>query len=337
VELTFATPAVLFALAALVPLALVLRRADRARQRAVDLFGPLSVRGPSTAIPGARGRRVARALVLAGLGLCLVALARPQLGTRAQSLTRTSGDILFALDLSRSMGATDIQPTRLDAAKRAAAAIARAFPDDRVGLVVFGGSGFLQLPPTLDHSTFRSFLDAAASTDIPDPSTNFEALAGLLAGTLARDGTAPYSAVVILSDGEDVEGKLEQAIDLLIRAHVRTFAVGVGTPAGALVMERAARGTMTPHLDWTGREVTTRLVEPNLQDIARRTGGTYARWDGDASIEPIIVALGRLQRRAVSSGAHGPPADRYRWPLALACALFLAYPFAARPRPGAPA
>jgi Ca-activated chloride channel family protein len=328
--MTFATPAVLLGLVVLIPLALVFLRADRARRRSLQLFGLASLHAPATVLPRDRRRRVAHGLALGGVGLCVVALARPQFGANAHLLHRTSGDIVFALDLSRSMGATDVLPSRLDAAKHAAATIARAFPDDRVGLLVFGGAGFLQLPSTLDHSTFRSFLDAAATADIPDPSTNFESLAGMLAAVLSKDDAGPYSAAVVLSDGEDVEGKLEQAIDVLIAAHVRTFAVGIGTPGGALVMDRDARGAPTPHLDWTGHDVTSRLDEQNLRDIARRTGGSYARWGGDATVEPIIAQLAQMQRRAVSSETHGPPADQYQWPLALACALVLAYPIAAR-------
>jgi Ca-activated chloride channel homolog len=330
---TFEMPLVLLGLMVLIPLALVLSHAARAREQALGRFGALAAGGVGTAFARPGRRRFAEGLALAGVALCVVALARPQFGSSARTLRRTGGDILFALDLSRSMGAADVAPSRLDAAKRAASAIARAFPDDRVGLVVFGGTGFLQLPPTLDHSTFRTFLDAAQESDIPDPSTNFEALAGLLARSAAQDGSrAPYTSVVLLSDGEDVEGKLEQAIGLLSSAHVRVFALGIGTPAGALVMDRDSHGALTPHLDWTGREVTSRLAEQNLQDIARRTGGRYVRWGGDATAEPIISQLAQMGRRAVSSEVRGQMADQFQWPLALACVLLLVYPVALRSR-----
>src|SRR5205085_1712194 len=103
-----------------------------------------------------RGRRVRRALLGVAVAMIIVALARPQGGATPGTLRRSGGDVLFLLDLSRSMNAQDVppSPSRLAAAKRAASAIARALPDDRVGLSVFGGAGFLQLPPTLDHSTF---------------------------------------------------------------------------------------------------------------------------------------------------------------------------------------
>jgi Ca-activated chloride channel family protein len=331
--MTFATPLVLLGLLLLLPLGVAFSRAARARASALDRFGPLALGAVATAFPPAKRRRWAEGLALAGVALCVVALARPQFGSSSRTLHRTSGDIIFALDLSRSMGVTDVAPSRLGAAKQAAAAIARAFPDDRAGLVVFGGTAFLQLPPTLDHSTFRTFLDAAAGGDIPDPSTNFEALAGLLARTAAQDrADAPYTAVVLLSDGEDVEGKLGEAIDLLSKAHVHVFTVGVGTVGGALVMDRDSRGVLAPHLDWTGQAVTSRLVEQNLRDIARQTGGTYTRWAGDATVEPIVSQLGQTGRRAVSSEIHGQLADRYQWPLVLAGALLLLYPAALRGR-----
>jgi Ca-activated chloride channel homolog len=330
---TFETPLALLGLVVVIPLALVFSYGARAREAALGRFGPLAAGGLATAFAHPRRRRFAEGLALAGVAFCIVALARPQFGSSARTLRRTSGDILFALDLSRSMGAADVTPSRLDAAKRAAWTIARAFPDDRVGLVVFGGTGFLQLPPTLDHSTFRTFLDAAQGGDIPDPSTNFEALAGLLARSAAQDESgAPYTSVVLLSDGEDVEGKLEQAIGLLSNARVRVSAIGIGTPAGALVMDRDSHGALTPHLDWTGHEVTSRLAEHNLQDIARRTGGSYVRWGGDATAEPIISHLAQTGRRAVSSEVHGQMADQFQWPLAVAGVLLLVYPVALRSR-----
>ncbi len=331
--MTFATPLALLGLVLLLPLGLAFSHAARARASALDRFGPLALGAVATAFPTPHRRRLAEGVALAGVALCVVALARPQFGSSSRTLHRTSADIIFALDLSRSMGATDVSPSRLGAAKQAAAAIARAFPDDRAGLVVFGGTGFLQLPPTLDHSTFRTFLDAAAGGDIPDPSTNFEALAGLLARTAVQNrANASYTSVVLLSDGEDVEGKLEDAIGLLSKAHVHVFTIGVGTPGGALVMDRDARGGLSPHLDWTGREVTSRLTEQNLRDIARRTGGMYARWGGDATVGPIVSQLEQMGRRAVSNEIHGQLADRYQWPLSLAGALLLLYPAALRGR-----
>jgi Ca-activated chloride channel homolog len=322
--MTFAAPWMLLGALLLVPLTWLVVRGERARGRSLQALGTMSVRGPGSAAPPSRLRALGHGLALGALTLVVVALARPLVGPAGRVVHHSSGDVLFVLDLSRSMGAVDIEPSRLDAAKRAATTIARALPDDRVGLLVFGGSAFLQLPPTTDHSTFRLFVDAASAGDIPDPATNFEAAADLVAATLGRNDVAPYSAAVLLSDGEDVEGKLEDAIRALAAAHVPTFAVGVGTAAGTLLMDRDAQGALTPHLDWAGREVTTRLAEQNLADIATRTGGRYVRWRDDASVQPIIAELARGRRRAVSGQTQAALADRFQWPLVLAFATLLA-------------
>jgi Ca-activated chloride channel family protein len=186
----------------------------------------------------------------------------------------------------------------------------------------------MQLPPTVDRSTFQLFLDAASPADIPDISTNLEAAAGLAAAAVTDVGGGPLSTgLVLLSDGEDVEGKLEGAITALRDARVRTEAVGVGTTDGTLLMDRDSAGTLVPHRDPDGDVVTTRLVELNLQDIARRTGGAYARWDGAASVAPIVADLGRLQPRAVAGQAREAAADRFQWPLAVGVLLVLLEPW----------
>jgi Ca-activated chloride channel family protein len=301
---------------------------ERARRRALERFGEIDLLAASSRLPSERRRAWGSGLLIVGLALIAVALGRPQGGTQSRAVRRAGADVLFLLDLSRSMTATDVEPSRLAAAKRAASAIARALPDDRVGRLVFGGSGFLQLPPTVDRSTFQLFLDAASPVDIPDVSTNLEAAAGLAAVAVSDVGSGPASTgLVVLSDGEDVEGKLEGAIRALSEAHVRTDAVGVGTPGGVVLMDRDSTGALVPHRDPDGGPVTTHLVELNLQDIARRTGGAYARWDGDQSVAPIVADLSRLRPRIVAGQAREAGADRFQWPLAVGVVLLLIEPW----------
>ena len=330
----FAEPYVLVALVLALP-ALGVWMLGRERKRTLDLarFAERAVLDRGSSLPSVEGRRVALALTLAGVGALLVALARPQsTGSSSSPVDRAAGDVLFVLDLSRSMEAGDGSPTRLASAKSAVAAIARRIPQERVGLVVFGGGAFLQLPPTLDRSTFEQFLAAAATSDLPDPATNFEPAAEVVAAAFTHDADTRFGAAVVLSDGEDVEGKLETAINTLRGAGVRTYAVGVGSPAGAEIIERDSTGALGPHRDFAGQVVTTRLVESNLRRIAERTGGRYVRWDGEASVKPITDDLATLRRRAVSSTAVAAGDDRFQWPLAIAFLMLLAAPVGARAR-----
>jgi Ca-activated chloride channel family protein len=193
-----------------------------------------------------------------------------------------------------------------------------------VGLLVFGGNGFLQLPPTLDHSTFERFLESASSAGIPDLATNFESAADLAAASAAREGDSRGAAIVFLSDGEDTEGKLMDAIATLQRARVPVHTIGVGTAAGATIPDRDSLGRAIEHRDYAGRVVVTQLKESNLRDIARLTGGSYARWTDESSVAPIVRSLSQLHARRRSSSTGISLAERFQWPLALALvALFL--------------
>ncbi len=222
----------------------------------------------------------------------------------------------------------------LAAAKDAARAIARALPNDRVGLLVFAGSGFRQLPATADRATWEQFLDAASPSNVPDLATDIEAAVGVAARVAREDGTPASTALVILSDGEDNEGKLEGSIRTLQAAGLRTFAVGVGTAAGTTIDERDASGQVRPHTDWAGRVVITRLMETNLSDIARRTGGVAVRWSGSASVAPVVASIAQLPPRAIAGHARAVAPDRYQWPLGAALLAWLlpSLPGVGRPR-----
>jgi Ca-activated chloride channel family protein len=133
---------------------------------------------------------------LAALALGLVALARPQLGERQAALARAGRDVLLVLDLSRSMTVPDASPSRLAVAKAAAWETMSASPGDRVGLIVFGGSAFLQLPLTSDHAALKLFLDAASPDDLGDPATDIGTALATAGGIRARGrpGIAPSSS-----------------------------------------------------------------------------------------------------------------------------------------------
>src|SRR5262249_8530685 len=178
--MTFGAPWLLWLIAPMMALGVweaVVR--ERRRRRAIEAFGEAPLVEPLSALPSPRRRAIVTAAGGPGGALALVALSRPQRGTAEQSVAGNGADVLFLLDLSRSMRSTDIVPSRLDAAKSAARAIAAALPNDRVGLLVFAGDGFLQLPATVDRSTFDAFLTAASPADVPDPATNLEAAAAV--------------------------------------------------------------------------------------------------------------------------------------------------------------
>jgi Ca-activated chloride channel family protein len=322
--MTFAHPTLLLLLLLLPAGAFFAARAERRRRAALAEFGDRALLESLSAIPEA-GRRAARhalrLVVLAGL---VVAAARPQVGERPALIARAGRDLLVLLDLSRSMNVADADGTRLSRAKRLAASLAAAHRADRFGLIVFGGSAFLQLPLTTDHDAFRRFVDAGSTDDIGDPSTDFSAALVAAGTTFEHDGEAGSRAVVVLSDGESGTGDVDAALQRLMRQAVPVFAVGVGSAAGGPVPADSSEAPEPYHRDHIGRVVVSRLEEADLRRAAERTGGGYARWDDAAAMGAIDEAIARLTARPVPAHKGLKAAERFQWPLAAAVLLLLA-------------
>jgi Ca-activated chloride channel family protein len=217
----------------------VIVRGERARREALARFGELDVlRRGSSLLSHQHSTRV-WVLRLAALGLGVVALARPQAGERQREMVRTGRDLLVLLDLSRSMGVSDVSTgavsgssTRLAAAKQLAWDVTSSYPGDRVGLVVFGGSAFLQLPLSSDRASFRLFLDAASPDDLGDPATDVSAALLTAVSAFEHEGETGRRAVLIVTDGESGEGDMDAAAEALRGEELPVFAIGVGSVKG---------------------------------------------------------------------------------------------------------
>ncbi len=327
----FASPSALVLLLVLPALWLLGREAVRRRNGALRRFGDPVLLARSSYLrpavkPGWPGR-----LGWLGLVAVMVALARPQWGSQPRLLVRSGRDILVAIDLSRSMRVEDAGGERLRTAKRLAWQLAAARPGDRVGLVIFGGAGFLQLPPTSDLATFQLFMDAASFDDVGDPASDPAAGLRVAERALRREGTAAGSrAVLLLTDGERSEGELDGILDVYRRARLPVFAIGVGTAMGGRVPADSGSESGPWHLDNIGRQVVSQLDETTLRRIADQSGGAYARWDDAAALESISAALANLELQALASQPKEDPKEQYQWPLAVGILLLAG----ARIRPG---
>ena len=265
-------------------------------------------------------------LAAAGFFL-LVALCRPQWGEEVQQRADPGLDILIALDLSRSMLADDLQPTRLAAAK---AAIVRMLPQwraDRLGLIAFAGSAFLVCPLTSDHATFAAVLKESDVHTLP---LGGSSLAGALAE--ARRGYAGSAAhsrhLIVISDGEDHSGEFVAEAAALRASGVRLHAVMVGTPAGGPVL--LAGGEFLR--DRRGALVRSRAQPAALRSLTD-SGRLY-----DLAADP--AALEHLQHAELAGAVRSERGvrqvqrvERYQIPLALALLLFAGAPFVAGRRP----
>jgi len=324
--MTFGYPLALVLLLPTLPLALwALRRQNRARRARLHDFGQPGLLVRASSLPPERLTAIRQALTLAGLSFVLVAAARPRFGDRPASLAHTGRDLLVLLDLSRSMNAADGDLPRLTLAKNAALQALAGSPGDRVGLVVFGGSAFLQLPLTGNHAAFQRYLDAASTDDLSNPATDLSRALAAAATTFEHEGERGFQSVLLLSDGESVEGDVGPPLKRLREADVPVFAVGIGSSEGSPVPADSAESPERWHRDHIGRIVQSRIEEGDLRRAANETNGVYLRWT-PALGRGLTGELGKLEKRTMSSRTSPERADRFQWPLGLAIALLVMEP-----------
>lgn len=269
----------------------------------------------SRLVPGfSRRRQILRVLlVLVAVACFLVALLKPRWGYHWEEVRRKGVDLVVAVDLSRSMLAGDVPPSRLERAKREIADLLDMLQGDRVGLVAFAGASFLQCPLTLDYGAFRLFLDALDPDLIPLPGT---AIARAIETALeAYDTTRRTTrALLLITDGEDHEGKVEEAAEKAKQMGVRIYAIGIGSDQPAPVPLEDGGGDFQK--DRAGQVVMTRLSEPLLQKIALSTGGAYVRSvSGDLDLRKIYQEEIRekLETADLASGKKRKGEERFQW------------------------
>lgn len=260
--------------------------------------------------------------------LLLLAWLGPALGVRQQAVRSSGQDVWLLVDVSRSMDAADVAPTRLLRTQAMLSELAAAFPADRLGLIVFGSQAYVQCPLTYDLASLQLFINTLSTKLTAPGPTTLRAPLDLLLTRLAPPtgaGSAPPRAVaaVLVSDGEDFGENLEPVLRTLGRTGARVYTVGVGTAAGSPV---PAAGAKTSLRDAQGRPVVSRLREAPLLQVAAQTGGQYvALNDRDNGLPTLLTSLRNLPPAAAAATARTVAVadNRYRYPLGAALALLL--------------
>lgn len=260
-------------------------------------------------------------LMLGVVSLLLVALAGPQWGLHWETIERRGADIVIAIDTSRSMLAEDIKPNRLERAKLAVQDLIQQVRGDRVGLVPFAGSAFVQCPLTLDYGAFTENLHALEVGIIPKGGTSLAA--AIQTGIEAFEGrSGKNAALLMITDGEDHEGRVKAAAEQARDKGIRIYTVGIGTPEGELIV-MSEDGQSRFLKDRHGRIVKSRLNVGGLQDIAITTGGAYISAAGqNLGLDEVYRRyIGRLEGRVLTSTVERRLRQRFQWPLFAALVL----------------
>ena len=264
-------------------------------------------------------------MILSYLFLVL-ALARPQIGTKLELARRRGLDVMIAVDISASMLAEDIKPNRLLKAKHAISSLIDRLSGDRVGLIAFAGTSFVQCPLTTDYATARLLLDALDVDTISQGGTEIsEAISK--AATSFNQEESKYKVLVFFTDGEDHGEKAMEAAKSAFKGGIRIFCVGVGSPdQGAPIPLRESSGKFLDYKrDRNGELVVTKLDDLLLREIAQLTHGNY--YQATPSEKEIVLLyedLASLERREIEERQFTQYEERFQYFLVFAL-LFLVW------------
>ena len=260
-----------------------------------------------------------KAIFVLAVFCCFLALARPQYGFRWEDVKRKGIDILFAVDTSKSMLVEDIKPNRLERAKLAIMDFVDQLDGDRVGLLPFAGTAYLMCPLTGDYGAFEDSLKTVDTTIIPKGGTDIAAAIREAETVLSNE--ANYKLLILVTDGENLEGDALAAAQEAAGKGMRIFTVGVGTREGEIIpLSEGGKGFVK---DASGNFVVSHLDEATLTRIAEKSDGLYVplgnKGQGLQTIYRKKLAL--VPKEELTERRHKVPLERYQWPLAAAIAL----------------
>ena len=272
--------------------------------------------------PDARLSALRAALLVAGAGFVVVALARPQWGIVREKVEREGKDVVLVLDTSGSMATADVSPSRFFLARQALLSLIARLEGDRLALVAFEGEAYPLVPLTLDADALGLFLETVEPGIVPAPGSSLGT--GLAKGLDSFvDKERRNKALVLVSDGEDLEGDVQEAVRRAKEAGVVVFTVGVGTEAGQPVPELDEGGRVTGYKhDEAGNPVVSRLDMKTLDAIARGTGGQSFRiTPADTSLAALASALEGMEQKALAQEFSYRRKERFQLPLAIGLGL----------------
>ncbi|WP_422858044.1 VWA domain-containing protein [Flagellimonas sp. S174] len=256
--------------------------------------------------------------LLAGLGFLILGLVNPKIGTKLETVKREGVDIVFAIDVSKSMLAEDIAPNRMEKAKRLVSEIINQLASDRIGIIAYAGQAYPQLPITTDYGAAKMFLQAMNTNMLSSQGTAINAAIDL-ASTYFDDDEQTNRVLFIVSDGEDhSERTTISAVENATQNGIQIFTLGVGKPKGAPIPIKRNGVVESLKKDNQGEVVITKLNEAVLSEIASEGNGAYI--DGsntDEAVEFIKEQLAQMDKKEFEAKQFAEYKDQFQWFLAI--------------------
>jgi len=269
-------------------------------------------------IPESSFNKLLFKFILLGLAFefIVIGFAGPQIGTKQEKVKRQGIDVMVALDVSNSMMSEDVKPSRLGRAKNFISNFIDSLQNDRLGMIAFAGRAYLQMPLTVDYGAAKMYLKTMAPGMVPTQGTNIaEAIDLANKGFVQEEKT--HKALVIISDGEDNEGGVDEAVAEAVKSGVKIFTIGVGSENGAPIPS----GTDFKR-DEEGKIVLSKLNQDMMRDIAAKGGGKFfLLGSGKDEITSIFKELGRINTKDYEELTFTDFDEQYQWCLIIAAVL----------------
>lgn len=308
----------------LIPIMLILfglvkawRKKARARFAEIDLFTQL--------MPNYSNFRynMKFVLFLIAYGLLIIGIANPQIGTKLEEIKREGIDLIVAVDVSNSMKAEDLSPNRLERAKRAMLQLVEELKSDRLGIIVFAGQAYTQLPITTDYSAAKLFLNTIDTDIVPTQGTAIGAAIDLAIESFDYE-KGGNKALIIVTDGENHEDDAIGSAEKALQKGIKVYTIGMGTPNGAPIPLIRNGQKVGYRQDNAGNTVVSSLNEDMLRDISASGNGIYVRaTNANAGFETILDDLSGLEKSEFESQVYTDYEDRFQFFIGAAVLLIL--------------
>lgn len=273
-------------------------------------------------------RSTAKPLIKLVLALLIIAalsvgLVNPKIGTSLETVKREGVDIVFALDVSKSMLAEDVRPNRLEKAKQLVSRTLDNLVSDRVGMIIYAGSAYPQLPITTDYSAARLFLKSVDTDIIPSQGTAIADAIDMATGYY-DDEEQKNRVLVIITDGEDHEEGISEAVEKARDKGIKIFTVGVGTDRGAPIPDMRNGYNVGYKKDRNGEVVVSKLNTDVLRQISKETDGAYINGTNTREVVDFLMeSISEMEKKEFEATVFSDYEDQFQWFLGLALVLLI--------------
>jgi Ca-activated chloride channel family protein len=308
----FANIEYLYLLILLPVLALIFALVFSQRKKALKRFGDPEVIGPlMPAVSGARPV-IKAILVLLALASMVFGIARPQFGSKLREIKREGVELIIALDVSNSMMAEDIQPNRLERAKQAITRLVDRLVNDKIGLIVFAGDAYTQVPITTDYVSAKLFLNSISTDIVPKQGTAIGSAIKLAMRSFTQQAETS-KALIIITDGENHEYDAVEAAKLAAVKGITVHTIGIGLPQGAPIPVYSG-GQKSYRKDSEGNTVISKLDETMLRRIAAAGNGVYIRsTDTRVGLDQLFDEINKMQKQEMESKIYSDYDERFQY------------------------